>query len=153
VPSPEDLPWSFSGEIGSFLDAGDDGNVFASVGDRLAALLPPSVTAFLRGQLGVAATLPAVASKIFGTGPRQVGPGSPDTPPSQPAPAPDRPAPTQAPGGATAGTGFAGGGFSAALFAGLLAFMGLAALRMGPLVMASARLRPQAYIALLERPG
>jgi hypothetical protein len=31
--------------------------------------------------------------------------------------------------------------------------MGLAALRMGPLVMASARLRPQAYIALLERPG
>jgi hypothetical protein len=47
----------------------------------------------------------------------------------------------------------AGGGFSGALFAGLLALMGLAALRMGPLVMASARLRPQAYIALLERPG
>ena len=46
-----------------------------------------------------------------------------------------------------------GGGFSGALFAGLFALMGLAALRMGPLVMASARLRPQAYIALLERPG
>jgi hypothetical protein len=101
----------------------------------------------------MAATLPGAAGTLFGSSPRLAGPGSEDAPASHPAPAPDSPAPTQAPGGATAGGGSLGGAFSGALFAGLLALLGLATLRMGPLVMASARLRPQAYIALLERPG
>ena len=139
--------------MGGFLDgSGDGGGLIPALAGPL-SLLSPSAAGLWSAQGSVALSMAAVASRVFGSTPRSSGPGSPDAPPSQPSPAPDQPAPTQAPGGATAGGGSVGGGFSGALFAGLFALMGLAALRIGPLVMASARLRPQAYIALLERPG
>ncbi len=78
---------------------------------------------------------------------------APTAPPSHPAPGPDQQAPTQAPGGASAvGASASAGFFSGTLF-GTLVLLGLAALSTSVLAMASARLRPQAYIALLERPG
>ena len=138
--------------MGGFLDgAGDTNGLIPAAGPL--SLFSPSAAGLWASQSSVALAMATVATRVFGSAPRSADPGSEDTPPSQPTPAPDNPAPTQAPGGATAGGGSAGTGFSGALFAGLLAFLGLAALRMGPLVMASARLRPQAYIALLERPG
>ena len=78
---------------------------------------------------------------------------APAAPPSRPAPAPDPRMPTQAPGGATAvGASASAGFFSGTLFATLV-LLGLAAMSTSVLAMASARVRPQAYIALLERPG
>ena len=117
------------------------------------ALLSPAAAALWSAQQGGPLALAGATGTAFAPSARPGATGAPDAPPSHPSPAPNRPQPpTQAPAGATASA--AGGGFfSGAFFSGLLALMGLAALRMGPLVMASARLRPQAYIALLERPG
>ena len=52
-------------------------------------------------------------------------------------------------GSASSGTG----SFAGAVFAAFLALMGLAALRSSRLIEAAACLRPQAHLALLERPG
>jgi hypothetical protein len=52
------------------------------------------------------------------------------------------------------GGGSSSGGFSSGIFfAALIALMSLAAPRMSRLSEAAARLRPQAYFVLLERPG
>jgi len=53
---------------------------------------------------------------------------------------------------ATGASGFTGF-FYGALLAALMGLTGLAALTMSRRALASAHLRPQAYIALLERPG
>jgi hypothetical protein len=136
----------FFGDIQDFMDAGGSGSGLMPPTGML-ALLPPSVVALWSAAQGVSVSIDSAGHLVFGVG------SSSDAPPSQPSP--ERPTPpTQAPGGATAGGGSGGTGFfSGTLFAALFALMGLAALRTSRLAMASAHLRPQAYIALLERPG
>jgi hypothetical protein len=70
-------------------------------------------------------------------------------------PAPGPPDAPKAPGGGpSVGGGSAGGAFFAGtLFAALFALLGLGGPCLRRLREAAANLRPQAYIALLERPG
>ena len=82
--------------------------------------------------------------------------GSPQSPHGGggPVPDPEPPPSPQGPGGPSMGSASSGGGsFAGTVFAAFLALMGLAALRSSRLIEAAACLRPQAHLALLERPG
>jgi hypothetical protein len=152
APPPPGGAAPFFGDIQDFMEAGgSESGLLPSVG--MLALLPDSVVALWSAAHGIPVSIDSTGHIVFGVGSGS-SPGSPDAPPSHPSP--ERPAPpAQAPaGGATAAGGSGGTGlFSGTLFAALCALMGLAALSTSRLAMASAQLRPQAYIALLERPG
>jgi hypothetical protein len=141
---PTAAPWSlFDGFTGGPPVRGDP---FGLAG--MQALISSSLGSLPAG----AGLLPARAAD--GLGPLAGSSAAQSAPGSQPAPTPQQPAPpAPAPGGATAAGGSGGIGFSGVLLAAFLALAGLAALRVGRLAIASAHLRPQAYIALLERPG
>jgi hypothetical protein len=100
----------------------------------------------------VSPTLPALPPAAMGD--VQPAAGTPAEPRSGGGPAPEPPRSPQAPGGPSVGGGSSSGGFSSGIFfAALIALMGLAAPRMSRLCESAARLRPQAYFVLLERPG
>ena len=92
---------------------------------------------------------PAVAGGATSEG------GAPSAPQRDGGPAPAPPDAPKAPGGGPSVGGASSGGafFAGTLFAALLALMGLGGLSSRRLREAADRLRPQAYIALLERPG
>ena len=112
----------------------------ASFGDAIGAAYPPPRTL---------AALPSAAM-----GDMHPAADAPAAPPNGRRPAPEPPRSPQAPGGPSVGGGSSSGGFSSGIFfAALIALMSLAAPRMSRLSEAAARLRPQAYFVLLERPG
>ena len=142
------LSWSlFGGFLGS--ETGGPG----STGLGILQLLGASGTALFTTNSAALLAYTDPGSSGFGATAPSRDRSAPAAPPSRPAPAPDRRMPTQAPGGASAvGASASAGFFSGTLFATLV-LLGLAALSTSVLAMASARVRPQAYIALLERPG
>ena len=151
---PPTLSWAFTGDLGGFL-AGPGGPRGSLLGgtDILRSLLgAPGAS------LWPVAGGPAYAASIAAAIEAADAPsGEPAVPPSadDPTPAPERPqAPLPAPGGAVAapGGGTAAGSFFVTLLA-LFSVAGLSALALSRLAMAPASLRPQAFIALLERPG
>jgi hypothetical protein len=97
--------------------------------------------------------LPSFSDIAAASGPvPQLSPSS--APQDQGSPSPTPPPPTDVPGGLSTGGALSTTSlFSGALYAVLCALLGLAALRLSRLTMAWARLRPQAFTALLERPG
>ena len=99
---------------------------------------------------------PAVAPPVGVGGTSSPASGSPGSPHGGggPVPEPEPPPSPQGPGGPSMGSASSSAGFFAGtVFAAFLALMGLAALRSSRLIEAAACLRPQAHLALLERPG
>jgi hypothetical protein len=142
------LSWSLFGGVLGRAVAGP-----GSTGIGALTLLGPSGTALFTTANGAVLAYTAPGHSAFGATAPSRDRSATSAPPSRPAPAPDRRTPTQAPGGASAvGASASSGFFYGTLFATLV-LLGLAALSTSVLAMASARLRPQAYIALLERPG
>ena len=147
------LPWSFSGSVGGFLDGtGDGGGLIPALPGAL-SLLSPSAAGLWGVQGSVALSMAAVAEPVVRID-LAIERSRIARHPSLPAFAGSRSPRTDAGPRWRHRRGRLGPRrLLRRTFRRARALLGLAALSIGPLVMASARLRPQAYIALLERPG